>query len=97
MVGIGGNTYILQVLDSGDGTGGQQELLPGAADVDDVDTIGTALVDVLLHLEVHVLRSGVHGGGQHLGDVIVLQGHRVISSRHCYVRYGVTELPERQQ
>ena len=49
--------------------GGEEELLPGLVHVDDVDSVGAALVDVLLHGRLGVLGPDVRHGRQHLGDV----------------------------
>ena len=40
---------VLRVLDGGDGSGGQHQLLPGLFQVDDVDSIITTLEDVRHH------------------------------------------------
>lgn len=69
----GTDKHILGVLNSSNGTGSQQDLLPGLLQVDDVDTIVLLLEDVLLHGGLAVVRPNVGGGGQHLGDVILLQ------------------------
>ena len=62
----------LRVLDSSNGPGGKNQLLPGLLQVDDVDTIGLLLEDVLLHRSLAVVRPDVGGGSQHFGDVILL-------------------------
>ena len=62
----------LWVLDSSNGPGGKNQLLPGLLQVDDVDTIGLLLEDVLLHRGLAVVRPDVGGGSQHLGNVILL-------------------------
>ena len=61
------------VLDGGDGAGGEHHLLPGLLDVDDVDAVGALLEDVLLHRRLGVLGADVGRGGQHLGDVGLLE------------------------
>lgn len=40
-------------------------------------TIRTALVDVLLHLEINIGAADVGGGSQHLGDIIFLENKAV--------------------
>lgn len=67
-------TYILWVLDGGNGTGGQHQLFPSLAEIDDINTITTALVDVLFHLEVDIFRTQMGGGHQHLGNVVLFKG-----------------------
>ena len=62
----------LWVLDSSNGPGGKNQLLPGLLQVDDVDTIGLLLEDVLLHRGLAIVRPDVGGGSQHLGNVILL-------------------------
>ena len=54
--------------------GGEEELLPGLVHVDDVDSVGAALVDVLHHGRLGVFGPDVRHGGQHLGDVSLLTG-----------------------
>ena len=68
----GADVHVLGVLNRGDGTGSEQDLLPGLLQVDDVDTIGLLLEDVLLHRGLAVVRPDVGGGSQHLGNVILL-------------------------
>lgn len=69
--------YLSGVLDAGDATGSEQQLFPGAAQVDDVDSVRAALVHVRLHLEVHRGAADVGRRGQHLGDVVILQSKNV--------------------
>ena len=69
----GADEHVLGVLNSGDGAGSEQDLLPGLLQVDDVDPVVLLLEDVLLHRGLAVVRPDVDGGGQHLGDVILLQ------------------------
>lgn len=60
---------ISRVLNGGDDTGSKNNLLPDLADVDDVNTIGTALPDVVLHMLVAVLGADVAAGRQEHLDV----------------------------
>ena len=69
----GADEHVLGVLNSGDGAGSEQDLLPGLLQVDDVDTIILLLEDVLLHGGLGVGRPEVGGGSQHLSDVIFLK------------------------
>ena len=70
----------LWILDSSNGPGGKNQLLPGLLQVDDVDAIGLLLEDVLLHRGLAVVRPDVDGGSQHLGDVILL---KMFVMRNC--------------
>ena len=70
----GADEHVLGVLNGGDGAGGEQDLLPGLLQVDDVDSIILLLEDVLLHGSLGVGRPEMGGGSQHLSDVIFLQG-----------------------
>jgi len=62
------------MFDGSDDASSQQQLLPGAAQVDDVDSIRAALEDVLLHLVVDILRAEMGRGGQELGHIRILEG-----------------------
>merc|ERR1719268_699957 len=79
----GDHIDILWVLDSSNGPGSKNQLLPGLLQVDDVDTIGLLLEDVLLHRGLAVVRPDVGGGSQHLGNVILGYSKGRKSSRHC--------------
>ena len=68
----GADVDVLRVLNRGDGTGGEKDLLPGLLQVDDVDPVVLLLEDVLLHGLLAVVRANVGGCGQHLGDIILL-------------------------
>ena len=57
----------------GNGSGGQQKLLVGLLQVDDVATIVLLLVDVLFHGLLTVAGPDVGGSGQHLGNIILLK------------------------
>ena len=63
----------LRVLNGSNSPGGQDQLLPGLLQVDDVDAVGLLLEDVLLHRGLAVVGPDVGGGSQHLGDVILLE------------------------
>merc|ERR1719362_950854 len=67
----GTDEHISGVLNSRDGAGSQQDLLPGLLQVDDVDPVILLLEDVLLHRGLAVVRPDMDGGRQHLGDVIL--------------------------
>merc|ERR1719167_1160881 len=79
----GDHIDVLWVLNSSNGPGGKNQLLPGLLQVDDVDTIGLLLEDVLLHRSLAVIRTDVGGGSQHLSDVILGYSKGRKSSRHC--------------
>ena len=68
----GADVHVLGVLNRGDGTSSEQDLLPGLLQVDDVDPVVLLLEDVLLHGLLAVVRANVGGCGQHLGDIILL-------------------------
>merc|ERR1719192_1831928 len=67
----GADVDVLRVLNRGDGTGGEKDLLPGLLQVDDVDPVVLLLEDVLLHGLLAVVGANVGGCGQHLGDIIL--------------------------
>ena len=65
----GDDSNISWVLDGGDGSSGEHELLPGLAKVEDVVLGLVAAVDVLAHSVVVVHVAEVHSGGDHSTDV----------------------------
>merc|ERR1719270_2386532 len=67
----GAHIHVLGVLYGSDGSGGQQKLLVGLLQVDDVAAIILLLVDVLFHGLLAVAGPNVGGGSQHLSDVIL--------------------------
>ena len=69
----GTDEHVSGILHSSDSAGSQEDLLPGLLQVDDVDPVVLLLEDVLLHGRLAVVRPNVDSGGQHLGDVILLQ------------------------
>lgn len=50
---------VLGVLDGDDNSGGNHELLPSLTEVDNVDVIAPLLIDITLHLEVHIASTNV--------------------------------------
>ena len=75
-VGAGGDgDDVLGVLDGDDDAGSEHELLPGLANVEDVDTVVAAAPDVLLHAVVRVAGTGVDAGTEHHLDVLLLGLH----------------------
>ena len=60
-----------RVLDGSDDTGSEHKLLPGLAEVEDVETVGAVLPDVVLHLCLGVVGTNVDTGGQHLLHVVI--------------------------
>ena len=52
-------------------------------------TVGAALEDVALHLEVAVLGAQVDVGGEHHLDVLLLLGQRPRRASACRRRHGV--------
>jgi hypothetical protein len=78
---------ILRVFDGSNNTGGEHELLPSLADVDNVDTVVTTTPDVICHHGVGVTGSSMDTSTQHHLDVILLRLHNSrdvfeSSSRH---------------
>lgn len=61
------------VLDGGDDAHGEDNLLPGLSNVDDVNTIGPALPDVRLYVVVAVLCANVTLCRQKELDFIVVR------------------------
>lgn len=58
------------VVDGGDDARSEHNLLPGLANVDDIDTVGARLPQVRLHVHLEVLGTEMRlGGKQHL-DVL---------------------------
>ena len=62
------DTDVGGVLDGSKDTGSEDDLLPGLANVEEVDTVSTTLVDVRSHLLVGVLGADVSLGGEEEGD-----------------------------
>ena len=50
---------VLGVLDRDDDASSNHQLLPGLAEVDDVNVVRTLLVNIALHLEVHIASTDV--------------------------------------
>jgi len=71
------DTHIGWVLDGSNGTGSQEQLLPCLAQVQNVHTIGFALVHILFHLEVHICGTQVSGTGKELGYILFFEGKYV--------------------
>ncbi|GMT17755.1 hypothetical protein PFISCL1PPCAC_9052, partial [Pristionchus fissidentatus] len=70
------------VLNCGDSASSQEKLLPSLADVDDMDSFETSLVDVALDLEVDVGGSDVGLSGQELHGILLLESERLVTARH---------------
>lgn len=66
------DTHILRILNAYDDASSHDELVPGLAQVDNVDTSVLAPADVALHLEIAVLCAQMALGCQHHGDVHLL-------------------------
>ncbi len=85
--GADGN-HILGVFNSANDAGGENELLPGFADVEDVDSIVAAPPDVFRHGIVRVPGSSVDFCREHHRDVLlpilreVFHGVHRIRTRH---------------
>ena len=69
----GTDVHVQGILHGGNGSGGQQKLLVGLLQVDDVATIVLLLVDVLFHGLLAVAGPDVGGSSQHLGNIILLK------------------------
>merc|ERR1719312_382423 len=83
----GHHEHISRILDGSNSPGSQHQLLPGLLQVDDVDTIGLLLEDVLLHRGLGVVGPNVGGSGQHFGDVILSNSENIQTSRHFESRF----------
>mmetsp|Transcript_18022 Transcript_18022/g.46168 ORF Transcript_18022/g.46168 Transcript_18022/m.46168 type:complete len:305 (+) Transcript_18022:240-1154(+) len=66
------DAHVTRVLDRNDDARGKQELVVGAAEVDDVDAVRLALPDVTRHLVVQVLGAEVRRARQHHLEVLLL-------------------------
>ena len=74
---------ILGVLNGHNNSGSQSDLLPSAGKVDDVETIGSSLPDILLHLLLHIGGTKVATSGQHVLDIGLSAGQ---SFRHFTIQ-----------
>merc|ERR1719320_971810 len=68
----GHHVHILWVL-----KGSENQLFPGLLEINNVDTAGLLLEDVLLHGSLAVVGANVGGGSQHLSDVILGNGEAI--------------------
>lgn len=77
-------TDILWVLNGGDDSSGENDLLPGLSNVDNVDSVLSSFEDVWSHLGVGVLGTDVGLSGQeHLDGLLVgIERGRQFRSRH---------------
>ena len=66
--------HVLWVLDGGDNPRGKHHLLPRLVEVDDVGTVLTSFVHVLLHVVVGVLGTDVARSHEKFGDVLFFFG-----------------------
>ena len=64
------------VVDGDNDAGSQVDFFPGFSDIDDVDTIGTAAPDVVLHGKFQVASTNVALSRKHLLDVFFTWGKR---------------------
>jgi len=67
----GDDTDVVRVLDSGNDTGSENKLLPGLANVDDMDTVSSSLPNIGKHLLVAVLAANVGLRGQEELDLLI--------------------------
>lgn len=70
------------MLNGRNGPGGQQQLLPHAIDLEDVQAVRTAFVDVRHHLGGALLAADVRSGRQHFRHIVRVQRERRYVARH---------------
>lgn len=58
------------VVDGGDDAGSEHDLLPGLANVDNIDTVGARLPQVRLHVNLEVLGTEMRLSGKEHLDVL---------------------------
>jgi len=79
----GDDGHVGGVVDGGDDSGGEEDLLPHLLDVEDVGSAArVSLEHVLVHLVVAVVGAEVHLGGEDLSRVIRLELEGWESARH---------------
>jgi hypothetical protein len=71
-----------RIFDAGDNTSSQNEFLPGLDQIDDVNTIVAAFVDIGSHLGIQIQRSNVRVGDQELLNIIFLESQSGRNLRH---------------
>ena len=78
------DTDVGGVVNGGDDAGGEDNLLPGLADVDDVHTILASLPEVRLHVNLEVLAAEVGLSSQEHLDVLAggVEDGGEVSGRH---------------
>ena len=64
------NNNILRVLNGSNDTGSEDELFPGLAEVDDMDTFLVSAENIVVHHAVNVLGTHVDLGSKHLANII---------------------------
>jgi len=67
----GDDADISGVLDGDNSAGSEDQLFPGLGDVEEVDSVGSALPHVSVHVEVQVLGAEVGVGSQKLDPISV--------------------------
>lgn len=70
------DSYVGGVLDGGDDTRSEDDLLPGLGDVDDVDEVGAGLVDVRGHLLLRDLGADVALRSEELAGLHIITSPR---------------------
>lgn len=68
----GDGNDILRVFNGDNDAGGEHDLLPSLADIEDVETVLATTPDVLFHGVLTVAGSGVDSSGEHHLDVFLL-------------------------
>lgn len=91
-VGTGRNdTNVFRILNGDDCTGSENDLFPGLADVDDVDTILTALPNIAFHVGIAVTASKMALGREQHFDVFLGWVKDAWKSRHFAECYSVAK------
>lgn len=85
------NNNLSRILNSYDDTGSQLDLLPGAGQVQQVDTVGATRVDIAIHLRDDVAGTNVDLASEHSLHIVFgeLQG----GNRGAHLVNGTAKLP----
>jgi len=89
----GDDAHISRVVDGGNETSSQNQLLPSLSKVEDVDTITTSLEHVTSHVLIAVGGTGVRVASEELSDIILCRFEAVRNLRHLLqlARVGAKE------
>lgn len=83
------DTDCCRVLYGCEDPGGEDELLPGLAEVEEMNTVSSTLIYIVFHGLLAVLGSYVDLGGEHLGDVVlgcIEDARELVDGRHAVGR-----------